>query len=508
MKTAIKILWIFSIAVIISVIGSTNAASVFAANTNEKPMAPVLTEAATSEKGIYIRFSQVEDVDEYLIYIRMAGSSEEFYQATSIQACQYTETMAGGGVFLKIEDEVQFGSSYEIMVRSLKEQIVWVDMGEWSYSRFMDILSEDSNIVRADMPQKMVEDVSVKAVSQSETLLRWSQVDGVSGYEIQYATEENGTYQTAAVLSGESVISWRHTGLKIGTTYYYKVYAFGTVTKSYSATVVKCLVTFMKPKGIKGKMLSPTKMKLTWKSVKGAGGYIVYRSVTENNWTKGKMKKYKVIKGVSRTSLTVPKVKNGTCYHYEILAYAVKGDMTIEGYAAKYSRYADYYGYENESYMSKWKRIYGSRKSEYQYNKSGKYMKTIRVKVWDFAHGMSGRKVTKVKTLRIHKNIAPTMKKIFQEIYKGKEKAPIYEIGGYAARTGQHGQGLAIDINSNYNYMIDGGKVLAGSCWNPKKYAYSIKRGGDIEKAFRKYGYGRGLWGDRKDYMHFSYFGT
>lgn len=516
MKIAVKVLCMLGVVMSLSVIGSTCAVQVSAATEEptateepfKKPAAPVLEGAVTSEKGIYIKFLQVEDVNAYVVYMRKAGSTEQFHQVTSIRDDRYAEVMAEGGVFLEVEDEVQFGGSYEIMVRSLKEQIVWVDKEWWSYSQYVEVLSEDSNIVRADMPQKIVEDVKVKSISQNETLVQWSQVTGVTGYEIQYATAENGIYQTAAILPGESVTSWKHTGLEIGATYYYKVYAIGAATKSYTATVVKCLVTFAKPKSVKGKMVSPTKMKLTWKSVKGASGYIIYRVTTENSRTEGRMKKYKTVKGVSRTSLTVPKVKNGVCYHYEIMAYMVKGGTIIEGHAAKYSRYADYYGYENEDYMSRWKRIYGKRRSEYNYNKSGKYMTTIRVKVWDFAHGMSGRKVTKIKTLRIHKKIAPTMKKIFQEIYKGKEKAPIYEIGGYSARTGQHGQGLAIDINSNYNYMIDGGKVLAGSRWNPKKYAYSIRRGGDIEKAFRKYGFDRGLWGERKDYMHFSYFGS
>lgn len=475
---------------------------------SQKPEAPVLNEAVTSEKGIYVRFSQVKDVDEYLVYMRTAGSTEPFSMVTSIYSERYGEVMAEGGVFLEIEDDVELGVSYEIMVRSQKEQIVEMNTGGWSYTQRVDVLSDDSNVLRADMPQKIVEEVKVKAVNQSQTLIQWSAVSGVMGYEIQYATSENGPYQTAVMLTGQSVTSWRHSNLEIGTTYYYKVYAVGVFTKSYSADVVKCLVTFEKPKGISSKMLSPTKMKLTWKPVDGAMGYIIYRSATKNSWKEGSLKKYKTLKGASRTSLTVPKVQNGTCYHYKIMAYTIKSGATIEGLAAKYYRYADYYGHEYEEYTSRWKRIYGSRRSEYNFHKSAKYMTTIRVKVWDFAKGISGRKVTKIKTLRIHKKIAPTMKKIFQEIYRGKEKAPIYEIGGHSARTGQHGQGLAIDINSNYNYMIDGGKVMAGSCWNPKKYAYSIRRNGDIEKAFRKYGFSRGLWGSRKDYMHFSYFGT
>lgn len=145
---------------------------------------------------------------------------------------------------------------------------------------------------------------------------------------------------------------------------------------------------------------------------RGADGYIIYRSETKNEWRKGKLKKYKVLRGEKNTKLTVPKVKNGMCYHYGILAYAVKKGVTIEGNTASYSRYADYYGHENESYEHRWKRIYQNKKTEYDHRKSGKYMTTIRVKVWDFAHGMSGRKITKSKTFSVHKKIAPTMKKI------------------------------------------------------------------------------------------------
>lgn len=460
---------------------------------DEKPAPPILHTATADEKGIRIIFSSVEGAQSYSIYIRKVGSGREFTEISELAADRYEAVMAQGGVFLSVEEEdVEIGESYEIMVRSSKRYIV----------------SEDSNIIRADMPQQIVTDVTAKALSQSSAKIEWDMLQGVNGYEIQYSLTENGPYQTAVILSDDSVTSWVHRDLEIGTTYYYKVYALGEVTKSYTASVVKCLVTFEKPKGIQSTMAGPAKMKLSWQKVSGADGYIIYRSETKNEWSKGKPKKYKVLRGEKKTKLTVPKVKNGRCYHYEIMAYAVKKGVTIEGNVASYNRYADYYGHENESYQNRWKRIYQNKKTEYDHRKSGKYMTTIRVKVWDFARGMSGRKVTKVKTFSVHKKIAPTMKKIFQEIYRGKERAPIYEIGGYSARSGQHGQGLAIDLNSNYNYMVQGKKILAGSCWKPGRYAYSIKRNGDIEKAFRKYGYSRGLWGSRKDYMHFSYFGT
>lgn len=101
---------------------------------------------------------------------------------------------------------------------------------------------------------------------------------------------------------------------------------------------------------------------------------------------------------------------------------------------------------------------------------------------------------------------------MFKEIYKSKERFPIHEMGCYNWRgnssTSEHCLGLAFDINSNENYMIDGKKVLAGSFWKPKKNKYSIPLKCKLVKILEKYGFERGLWGSRRDYMHFSYFGT
>lgn len=41
----------------------------------------------------------------------------------------------------------------------------------------------------------------------------------------------------------------------------------------------------------------------------------------------------------------------------------------------------------------------------------------------------------------------------------------------------------------------------------PKKNRYSIPLNCKLVKILEKYGFHRGLWGSRRDYMHFSYFG-
>jgi hypothetical protein len=51
--------------------------------------------------------------------------------------------------------------------------------------------------------------------------------------------------------------------------------------------------------------------------------------------------------------------------------------------------------------------------------------------------------------------------------------------------------------------MINNGHILAGSFWKPNKNRYSIPLNCQLVKILQKYGFERGLWGSRKDYMHF-----
>jgi hypothetical protein len=137
-----------------------------------------------------------------------------------------------------------------------------------------------------------------------------------------------------------------------------------------------------------------------------------------------------------------------------------------------------------------------------------KYQKTVKVNVWKVS---GGKKVKSAMYVTVNKELADDVRKIFAEIFKGKEKFPIKAMGGFqirASKTSEHNYGTAIDINPTENCMKDGNKVTAGKFWRPGKNKYSIKPNGDVVKAFEKYGWywGGNGWGNRKDYMHFSYF--
>lgn len=118
---------------------------------------------------------------------------------------------------------------------------------------------------------------------------------------------------------------------------------------------------------------------------------------------------------------------NGKTYYYKIRSYITGEKATLYGsFSSVKSLKMTYYAYKGESKTSKNKRIFKSSKKKKYTSKSqaNKNMKTIKVKVWDF--NSKKKKITKTKTLKVHKNIVPTVKQIFNEIYHGKEKFPIH----------------------------------------------------------------------------------
>ena len=83
-----------------------------------------------------------------------------------------------------------------------------------------------------------------------------------------------------------------------------------------------------KPTGVKAKAISSKTIKLTWKKVKNASGYVIYRY-------SAKSKTYKKIKTTAKASCKVTKLKSNTSYRFKVKAYA-KLDGGI--YYGRYSK--------------------------------------------------------------------------------------------------------------------------------------------------------------------------
>lgn len=397
------------------------------------------------------------------------------------------------------DTDVKMGITYYYMIRGVIEQ-----NGYTSYGPFSNVVSA---CLTLDTPS-----VSIKAVNEHTATISFEGIAGAEYYEIERSKSDTDSFSLFAEIQAGDKLSYSDTSLSLGNSYYYRIRAYCIVDndKIYSeySLVKKIIPTLCAPIIKKAKVKNPTTLVISFGKVTKAQGYGLYK---ENAKT-GKCKLVQTIKGNANTKFTIPKLKNGVTYSYKIAAYRkVKGKRLYGELSKKKSKTMDYYGYETESWESRYKRIFGN-SGKYWYKsaqEASKHMTSISIKVWDLS---GGKKIARTRYLTVHKNIAPTVKKMFDEIYKSKERFPIHDIGSYSWRgnnsTSQHCIGLAIDINANENCMVEDGKVLAGSFWKPKKNPYSIPKDSKLVKIMAKYGYfWGGNWYGKQDYMHFSYFG-
>lgn len=437
------------------------------------------------------------DYDYFIIYRSTSkNGSYEYYDET--YSLSYTDY------------DAQPGISYYYKIVTVYENDDWEEIfSDPAYSNGMCI------------PLSTPVIKSIKAVNSHGLKLTWNSFPDTDGYAIYRSDKADGTYTWIKNIKNdndwywnfENEMTYTDKNLIVGKTYYYKIRPYVTYQgtnyyNNYStykfgqATINSAVIS----KAVSKKKSTNT---ITWKKISEANGYIVYYSKKYN----GKYKKLKTITTNKKVSYTHKKLKNGTAYYYKVYAYKNNaGKQLLSCEPAIYEKYCDYFTYANESFESRQKRVFGNSKKKWysSASKAKKNMKTIKIKVWDI--NSKGKKYTRKFYLTVQKNLAPSVKQMFKEIYKSKEKFPIHDIGCYSWRgdnsTSEHCIGAAIDINSNENYMIEDGKILAGSFWKPKKNKYSIPLKCSLVKILEKYGFQRGFWGNRKDYMHFSYFGT
>ena len=355
----------------------------------------------------------------------------------------------------------------------------------------------------------MAETLSYKSVK-----ITYSKVSGASGYVIYRSTKKDSGFKKIGSVKKKKTVQFTDKKCKTGIKYYYKVRAYRTVNGKnkygpYSDVIsAKTKLNTPKLQGIT--VTSPDTALVTWKKVSGASGYYIYRCDKK----KGKYKKVLHVKGSATVQAYVGGQENGKTYYYKVRAYrTVDKKKKYSSYSNIKSAVFNMLASENETYQDKAQRIFGLPyyKKYATKEEADRHMTTITVDVWDFASdGVT--KITKQRSIVVHQNIAPTVQQIFKEIYEGQERFPIKNVGGYSWRgessNSEHCCGVAIDINWEENYLIDNGVIISGKCYEPGVNPYSIPTDGEVARIMKKYGFRQGIWGNRCDYMHFSYFGT
>ena len=404
---------------------------------------------------------------------------------------------------------------YAIMITSYTPGSDYMESYDWGYAGYKTI-TKNSPVYEFPVYVENMNPSTIDSVAANDKKgidIEFTGIGEVDGFRLYRSITSGSGYTLIADIPYDEDLyynryTYTDTDVPFGYVFYYVVCPYvvfnGAVYEGPVSNELYAVAPIDATKITKATSPKKNTNVIKWKKVKEATGYKV--CVSDDYFGESRVI---ATLGADKTKFTHKKVPHGKGYYYTVVAFAEVNGVITEHASNPYYKSCNYYGCENESYSEKCQRIFG--KNYYKDYKSAaeasKHMKTIRIKVWDIS---GGKKVTRTFPLTVNKKIAPTVQRMFNEIYRSKERIPIHSIGAYSYRGGrtEHDEGLAIDINPDENYMIDNGKILAGSFWNPKKSPYSIPLKCEFVNIMRKYGFYRGFWGNRKDYMHFSYFGT
>ncbi|MBO5303850.1 MAG: N-acetylmuramoyl-L-alanine amidase [Lachnospiraceae bacterium] len=165
-----------------------------------------------------------------------------------------------------------------------------------------------------DSGLKKPEITKLTAKDSAVVTLKWNEVSDATGYQIYRSTKENGTYKKIATIKNASTVSYKDTSIKEGKNYFYKMRAYTDEEKSDYSGIES--IRILKTPVIASIKKSAGQLKITWKNMKNATKYQIYRS-TEKNGTYTKVAAVKA----GKTTYTNTALESNTKYYYKIRAY-------------------------------------------------------------------------------------------------------------------------------------------------------------------------------------------
>ena len=155
--------------------------------------------------------------------------------------------------------------------------------------------------------------------------LSWNTVSGATGYVIYRSTSENSGFAEVAKVVGGSVNYYKdYMDLSmLGSRYYYKIasYVDGVGEKTSPMTSVVSVMPQLPRPTLTMSNAGVSKAKLTWTSVDGAEGYVIYRATSSS----GPFTQIASFANPSLTSCTATGLTTGTTYYFRVAAYMYDG---------------------------------------------------------------------------------------------------------------------------------------------------------------------------------------
>ncbi|MGI6721997.1 MAG: hypothetical protein ACOX4I_05535 [Anaerovoracaceae bacterium] len=168
----------------------------------------------------------------------------------------------------------------------------------------------------------------IKAAGRSWTSIKvsWSKVKKADRYRVYRAASKQGRYK---LVKTTKALRWTDTRKRAGKHYYYKVIASRAGYRSAVSKIDAAKAAAKAPK------LTLTagrhKIKVRWSRVKGADGYMVYRTAKKN----GTFKALHKARGLCNQAYTSINKKTGKKYYYKVRAYKRVNGKVVYGLYSK-----------------------------------------------------------------------------------------------------------------------------------------------------------------------------
>ncbi len=168
---------------------------------------------------------------------------------------------------------------------------------------------------------------TIKIVPQAKSVkVTWSKVAGASGYQLQRAKSQSGSYKT---LKTTKSLSYKHSTAKTYRKYWYKVRAYKVVNgkRKYGpfSTVMTGMTQRPVPKNIKAAGAG-NGVQTTWSKVDYATGYTVFRSARKD-------KGFTAVGSTAGLKFVDQTATIGNTHYYKVLAYTTMNGIKYYGAA-------------------------------------------------------------------------------------------------------------------------------------------------------------------------------
>lgn len=198
-------------------------------------------------------------------------------------------------------------------------------------AHYNKIFSDDSNIVEVEVSElKAPTNLTASVIDGKNVKLEWDESLGATKYNVYRSESQNGVYsKIKSDVTETNFIDYTAEPQGLKKTYYYKIKAAiensgSTIESEFSDFAAATIINLPIPTNLTAKLINTKNVELNWSDAKGAAGYTIYRSDSENG-------EYKPIKTVSVNTYvdeSITLIHDFKDYYYKVSAiYNIDGSI-------------------------------------------------------------------------------------------------------------------------------------------------------------------------------------